>query len=305
MTSRKTHNRHNKKHSSPENKTHYTSMPNINDNITEQHQELETKPIVSNNNSNDITIIKPVIYKSATFEHLKKFDNLKIYIDKFLPNFIISWFFVSLQIINKLINSSFNSNLIPNFIKNSYNSIIIKLMSLDELINLLILDQGLIAFKANLNKQNNKIGIWCLYFTLDYIANCFNILLQKLIVIPLNLKNNSVKDNNSQSITESNLPHLDELSSTTKSLKIDLTNKVHNNYIQPTKEKANKLIVEPTQNVYKSVSETYETNLNKENNNVPRALYSTGRDIGNTTLKKFNVLVQSQSKEDVDQLKTN
>lgn len=302
MTSRKTHNRHNKKNSSPENKTHYTSMPNIN-NSEQGLQQEQTEPVVAVSSAN--TPIKPIAYESATFEHLKKYESLKTYVDKYLPHFIISWILLSLQTTNTIIEYGFNSNLIPKIFKNLYNSIIVKLMSLDGLINYLVLDQGIIAFKSNLNKQNNKIGIWCLYFTLDYIANCFNVLLQKLIVIPLNLKN-SVKDaQDGSSTSESNLPHLDELSSTTKSLKKDLTNKVHDNYIQPTKEKANKLIVEPTQNVYKSVSETYETHLNKENNNVPRALYSTGRDLGNTTLKKFNVLVQSQSKEDVDQLKTN
>lgn len=301
MTSRKNHNnKHNNKHNSPENKTHYTSMPTNNNSQEQQEHQIEkdVKPILTSSSS-----IKPIAYESATFEHLKKFNSLNKYINQFLPNFIISWLIISLEKFNLIINYCFNSNLIPLILKKIYNSLIIKLMSLDNLINILVLDQGIIAFNSNLIKQNNKIGIWCLYFTLDYIANCFNILLQKLIIIPLNL-NNSIKDKQDDNI-ESNLPHLNELSSTTKSLKKDLQDKVNIDYIQPTKLKANKLIVEPTQNAYKSVSETYETHLNKENNNVPRALYSTGRDLGNTTLKKFNVLVQSQSKEDVDQLKTN
>ncbi|KAG0667451.1 hypothetical protein C6P45_005469 [Maudiozyma exigua] len=275
-------------------------MPTNNNSQEPQHQiEKEVKPILTSSSS-----IKPIVYESATFEHLKEFNSLKEYINKYLPKFIISWLFISLQKINFIIDYCFNSSLTPLIFKKIYNSFIVKLMSLDNLINILLLDQGIIAFNSNLIKQNNKIGVWCLYFTLDYIANCFNILLQKLIIIPLNL-NNSIKDKQNDNNTESNLPHLNELSSTTKSLKKDLQEKVNIDYIQPTKLKANKLIVEPTQNAYKSVSETYETHLNKENNNVPRALYSTGRDLGNTTLKKFNVLVQSQSKEDVDQLKTN
>ncbi|SMN19313.1 similar to Saccharomyces cerevisiae YKR046C PET10 Protein of unknown function that co-purifies with lipid particles [Maudiozyma saulgeensis] len=320
MTVRKNHTKSNKsKTPKPQQlpqQDEYTSMP----------ADISKKDTATKTEAQQTSAIKPLHYQSATYDHLKKYDVLQAYADKYVPQMILTWLAMlattTQSIINSVISTGFESNYVPHGFKTLFNKLISKTMALDGLLNYLVLDEGVGAFKKSWDKQNGVPGVWCLYFTLDYIANCFNVLLQRLVVIPLNLgsvsdsnKNtaNNSKNNagvsetltNGVSVENGNMPHFDELSSTTKSLTQDLHAKVRNDYIQPTKEKANKLIVEPTQNVYKTVSETYETHLNKQNNNVPRALYSTGREIGNTTLQKFNGLVQSQSKEEVDQLKTN
>ncbi|CAB4254598.1 similar to Saccharomyces cerevisiae YKR046C PET10 Protein of unknown function that co-purifies with lipid particles [Maudiozyma barnettii] len=318
MTARRNHSKSNKPkphHHQQQQQHEYTSMPT----------DIQKKDTTTSTDAQTSTVIQPLHYESATYDHLKKYDALYVYADKYVPQVILTWLALLVtstqSAVNRVISTGFESNYVPHSFKTLFNKLLSKAMALDGLLNYLVLDEGVGSFKKSWDKQGGVPGVWCLYFTLDYIANCFNVLLQRLVVVPLNLgsvsdssnsSNNNTSGvsetsatNSSDTVESGNLPHLDELSSTTKSLTQDLHAKVQNDYIQPTKEKANKLILEPTQNAYKSVSETYGTHLNKQNNNVPKALYSTGREIGNTTLKRFNVLVQSPSKEEVDQLKTN
>lgn len=177
---------------------------------------------------------------------------------------------------------------------------IIKMVSIvDTLFELVVLNEGVDSFIAKLEAHSNKIGMWCLLFLVDYLANIFNILLKEFVLKPFKLT--SVTQHSSSAETKKNeeLPHVAELTSTTRSLSKDLQSKVQNDYIQPTKNKITARL-EPTYNqaieTYKTVSSTYENNLNKSES-IPRALYSTGIDIGSLTIEKLNSIQKKTSSE--------
>lgn len=245
-----------------------------------------------------------VHYKSATFDHLQKYDNFQYLKNLFIPTIVINYLIKLNNLLYDSIDNFFEFHLTPSFLKLYYNKLIKLLMNFDSLFDYLILIEGLNSFQNQLSKKDNKIGLWCIYFFIDYMANFFNIFLKKFIMEPFKLSTNSSSNDSKKKNTEIEMPHLSELSTTTRSIKNDLQLKVNNDYIKPTKVKATKLL-EPTLNTYKSVSETYETNLSKENNNIPKALYSTGKDLGNMTLKKFNSLTKESNNDEVEHIKTN
>ncbi|CCC68879.1 hypothetical protein NCAS_0B07950 [Naumovozyma castellii] len=192
----------------------------------------------------------------------------------------------------------------PAPVKTIINKILLVTMALDQLVNLLVFKEGIDAFLTSYKNHSNKLGVWIAWFIVDYFANIFNMILTEFLIKPFHLKANenaaAVKN------TEGNLPHLAKLTNTTKSLTTDLQSKVQSNLqFVPSKDETLERIdtyIKPTyemgRQTYKMVSDSYETNLSKSES-VPRAIVSTGIDLGNFTIEKLkSVSTTATSTED-------
>ncbi|GMM54852.1 Pln1 protein [Maudiozyma humilis] len=181
----------------------------------------------------------------------------------------------------------FESPVTPTFAKNKYNAAVGLLTRADSLAATLIVDEGISAAVRLFAEHNGTPGLWCVYFYVDYCAHVANTLLTVLVVQPLNFAAREAS-----AVAETAMPHLAELSSTTATISRGIQARVATDIVAPTRLRANQLIVEPTVHTYKHVAERYEQNLSRENNNVARALYSTGVDLSASTFKRVNSIVQ-------------
>ncbi|CCE61991.1 hypothetical protein TPHA_0B03190 [Tetrapisispora phaffii CBS 4417] len=126
-----------------------------------------------------------------------------------------------------------------------------------------------------------------------------------------NSSNEDLEELNNKNIVE--LPHLYELTSTTKSISKDIQEKLndnYNSYIKPTTQKLTNLYIDEPKKImsqvhsaksteiYKTVSGSYEENFKKNNESIPRAIVSTGKDIGSLTLEKLTKTKQQQAHTD-------
>ena len=242
-------------------------------------------------------------YRSATLNEINKYPIVRNTLDKFnsLPLFN-KFYNQSLTISGKIWKSNIflQSN---GFLQNLVQKFLIFLTKLDNLLAILIFNKGIDNFIDILNNEKNgKFGIWILWFCIDYLANCSNHILKELIIKPLNLSYNtttttspSASSGNTINNSSNALPHLTELTSTTLTLSKDIQNKVQNDILEPTKDNVKKqfdLYIKPTveqaKETYKTVSDKYETKLKENDKSIPKAIYSTGLDIGNETIERLN-----------------
>ncbi|EDO15320.1 hypothetical protein Kpol_448p7 [Vanderwaltozyma polyspora DSM 70294] len=286
----------------------------------------------------DSTAIK-IIFNKDTFEtfaqnsptlnHLTKYKIISNLINYLLSISILTkilsiYMSLNLKLKNNLIDSP-NS---PFFIKISYKYLENFIWKIDELFNLLILRDGIDSLINQYNKPHEKNiipGSWLVFFTIDYMANITNTLLQEFIVKPFkmpslpnsNKKSDEIQD--SEEINNKNLPHVNELSITTKTISTDLkdmafknyekivkpaTDKIQSStYVNTAKEKINNIVkptVDTAKSTYKTVSTQYEDNLNKSES-VPRALVSTSVDLGNLTLEKLKLTKSNENENTISQ----
>lgn len=255
---------------------------------------------------------------SPTLNHIYKYPVVSKTLDRLVSLPIISQI-LSLFVVTilKAKHAVVDSDITPRFVKVGYNFVSGVSLKIDELINLLLFREGIDALMDSWKSHSGKPGLWILYFWVDYIANVSNILLTLFIVKPFKLSDStSLKEKLTSESTDETLPHVTELTSTTKSISKDIQDKLHTDYIGPTtdfakqkydtlvKPTADKLqndyieptkaqldsIVKPTRasalETYKTVSATYESNLNKSES-IPRAIITTGIDLKNLTLENL------------------
>ncbi|CCD23561.1 Pln1p NDAI_0B05280 [Naumovozyma dairenensis CBS 421] len=254
--------------------------------------------MTDNSQDNKIEIIK---YDSSVYTQLHRYPTISKFLTKFQSTPLISKASSVLGSMESKMDAS-----APPVIKKGINKVLMFLMSIDQLINLLVFREGIDSFLKTYKNHSNHVGVWILWFIVDYFANISNIILHEFVIKPLHLniskKNNETPEESIKNITGksdgkktiASLPHLAELSNTTRSLREDLQSRVTNsNYITQTKDKAyEKLdsIMKPTydsaKETYKTVSDSYESNLHKSDS-VPRAIVSTGVEIGSLTLDKL------------------
>lgn len=252
---------------------------------------------------------------SPTLNHLYKYPLVSKTLDQLVSLPVVSqvlsvFILAALKVKHTLVDSEHS----PNFVKVLYNSASGIGLKLDELVNVLLFREGVDAFVKGWSAHSQKPGFWLLYFWVDYVANVSNILLNQFVVQPFKL---SVENKATETTAgDESLPHVSELTSTTKSISKDLQDKLQSDYIgptadfakqkyeslvKPTADKLNTEYIEPTKaqlssiakptraqamETYKTVSATYENNLNKSES-VPRAIVSTGIDLKNLTLENL------------------
>lgn len=252
---------------------------------------------------------------SPTLNHLYKYPLVSKTLNQAvsLPvvSQVLSVFILATMKVKHTLVDSENS---PKFVKVMYNSVSGFSLKLDELVNVLLFREGVDAFVEGWSAHAQKPGFWLVYFWIDYVANVSNILLNQFVVQPFRL---SVQDKvRETTASDESLPHVSQLTSTTKSISKDLQEKLQSDYlgptadfarekyetlVKPTADKLNSEYIEPTKaqlssiarptraqamETYKTVSATYESNLSKSES-VPRAIVSTGIDLKNLTLENL------------------
>lgn len=271
---------------------------------------------------------------SPTLNHLYKYPVVSKTLDQVVSLPVVSQV-LSLFILAalKVKHTVVDSERSPRFVKVAYNSVSGVSLKLDELVNLLLFREGVDAFVKGWSAHSKKPGFWLVYFWIDYVANVSNILLNQFVVQPFKL---SVEDKGEEAATgDESLPHVSQLTSTTKSISKDLQEKLQSEYIaptadfakqkyealvKPTADKLNSEYIEPTKaqlsnitrptrahamETYKTVSATYESNLSKSES-VPRAIVSTGIDLKNLTLenlKSNRTELEKEAKEAIEHKK--
>ncbi|CDO94751.1 unnamed protein product [Kluyveromyces dobzhanskii CBS 2104] len=230
----------------------------------------------------------------ATVNHLNKYPTLTKVVNGIL----------SISLVSKLVSTislalfQFKLKVIenprtPSFVKNSFNRSVAVLKKLDEFINTLLFREGVDAFISEY-QDHGKLGFWVAYFAVDYFANVVNYTVKELILKPFSL----VKDepHPSSAGRSVDLPHFKELSNTTKDVLEPTKEKVvaqYDNLVKPAKDGYSQAVSsakETYSTAFKTVSDKYDTNL-KETDSVPRAILTTGSDLGSLTiekLKKYN-----------------
>lgn len=238
-------------------------------------------------------------FESATLNEIGKYPLVQSTVDK------VSHFTLFQSVHNKTV--SLGSNVISSKFFQSeraqyvIQSLLSVLMKLDSLLAVIIFNKGIDNFIAEWDgKKNGKFGVWILWFFIDYLANVSNHILKELIIKPLNFTSSTTipSDNLDQ---DDSLPHLAELTSTTKTLSKDIHQKVQTNYVEPTKDNLKtqfdqyiKPTVDQAKETYKTVSDKYESKLKENDSSVPKAIYTTGLDIGNETIEKLNKFTQQK-----------
>lgn len=233
----------------------------------------------------------------------------------------------------------------PTYVKLVYNYIMGAVCFFDNLFNLLALREGLDPFLNMWANHSHRPGFWILWFLVDYVANSLNILLGKFIIEPFHLvksvpvsqkivnekatngKSKSKKNGTSipynidvgftngtsekgdeKELSFNNLPHVAELSETTRSMSRELQTKLTTDVVSPAKNKVNTQFdsyIKPTYDSviesYKSATDAYQDNYSKLES-VPRAVLNTGIDIGSTTIKNFknSKWASSSNSENID-----
>lgn len=258
------------------------SKNNHNSNNTSTIQKLD-KPAILHEKKADTTATQ---YDSAILNELNKYPIVQTTFDKVNNLPLVNKINDNLTMVAKKIRSNeAKYPIIQYFIQ--------FLIKLDSFLAILIFNKGIDMFIDEWKgKRNGKFGIWIFWFLIDYLANVSNHLLKELIIKPLNFKHNKTENLDQD---DTNLPHLNELSSTTKDLSKQIQNKVQNEIVDPTRDNVLKQFdqyIKPTMDqakeTYKTVSTKYETNLKENDESIPRAIYTTGLDIGNETMEKLN-----------------
>ena len=257
----------------------------------------------------------------ATWSHLQRYPALSKFIKyaESLPPVerLISFNLVVLGSVNQWVSESSSS---PRLVKQLVAVGKDGAFKLDELVNLLVFKEGVDGLLYDWKSHSNTPGIWLLWFFVDYVANISNTLLREFLVKPLHLQGSaaskeigSASGEDNKVSDSSSLPHVAELSSTTRNASHEIQSKVKSNYIDPTRDLAKEkydAIVKPTtdklQSVYidptkSKLNETYqrfttvyENNLSKSES-VPKAIVSTGLDLGNATIEKLKAAREDQA----------
>ncbi|SCU87720.1 LADA_0E05754g1_1 [Lachancea dasiensis] len=279
---------------------------------------------MSSSNSVKVVVDKDTVSKfascqSATLNHLNKYDGLTNAL-----NFLLSYSVVS-GAISAVLTVLYRAKVVlvespksPPVVKKSYQLGVSGLHKVDEWFNLLVLREGLDAFLGQYHSHSGKPGLWVLLYLVDYVANVSNLILKELVVKPLHLGKASTPSEVAHEIEVNgvsghsdaeSLPHIKELAGTTRSLSHELQSKLQSDYIGPTKSKLQQGYIDPTKDrisetrdyvtgkygelikptydaAYQTVSEKYEGNLSKSES-IPRALVSTGVDLGHLTFDKL------------------
>ncbi|CCE93977.1 Pln1p TDEL_0H01180 [Torulaspora delbrueckii] len=252
---------------------------------------------------------------SPTLNHLYKYPVVSRTLNQVVSTPVISQLLsVIVLVVASVRHTLVDSEYSPKFVKIGYNAISGFGLRFDELVNVLFLREGIDAFLRGWDSHSHKPGFWLLFFWVDYVANVSNILLKQFVVQPFKLNVEDKREEDTKS--DGTLPHVSELSSTTKSISKDLQSKLQSDYIGPTtdfarqkydslvKPTADKLqseyieptraqlnkVTEPTRaqamETYKMVSNAYENNFNKSES-VPRAVVNTGIDLKNFTIENL------------------
>ncbi|CAG99714.1 Pln1p [Kluyveromyces lactis] len=230
----------------------------------------------------------------ATINHLNKYPTLIKWLNALLSLSLVSNIISTISLILfqfriKVIESPKT----PTFVKRSFNRSVAIVKKLDEFINTLVFREGIDTFVEEYH-DHGKLGVWVAYFVVDYTANVVNYTVKELILRPLSL----IKDEThpSSSGKSVDLPHFKELGNTTKDVLEPTKEKFvarYDNLVKPAKdgyEQAISTAKETYSTAYKTVSDKYDTNF-KETESVPRAILTTGSDLGSLTiekLKKYN-----------------
>ncbi|SCW03236.1 LAFE_0G05996g1_1 [Lachancea fermentati] len=275
---------------------------------------------MSSNNQVKVVVDKDTVSKfascqSATLNHLNKYPPLEKTLNYLLSFTLFSKSLsVVLTLLYRIKEATIDSPKSPSFLKVGYERIVSVIRKFDELFNLLVLREGLDEFLDQLKNHNNKPGFWVVLYLVDYVANVSNLVLKEFVAKPLNLAKPTKEgeiNGTVESLKEDGLPHIKELAGTTKSLGQGIQSKLQSDYFEPTKNKLQQEYIEPTKGkingtkeyvtekygefikpkydaAYQTVSEKYEGNFTKSES-VPRAIVSTGVDLGNLTLEKIKV----------------
>ncbi|CCF55765.1 hypothetical protein KAFR_0A03300 [Kazachstania africana CBS 2517] len=220
--------------------------------------------------------------KSVTLNHLQNYSSVQkvMSIAQSFPVVIgfIQW---AMESEINLVNRILDSKMTPALLKYMYARFITLFQKVDNLFEFLVLREGVDSIIKDFQNHNNRMGFWVFWFYIDYMANVFNTLLIEFVIKPFkSVSGNQSKDK----ITSSeNLPNVKELTVTTRNISNDIQGKAMEKYeilFKPTTDKLNNEFFEPAM-------KTYHDNLNKSQN-IPKALYTTGIDIGNLTLEKLN-----------------
>lgn len=240
---------------------------------------------------------------SATWAELEKYPLVKSTVDKIsqLP-LVHKVYDQTVCVSNRITSHKYLQSDRAQYVIQNFLQLLIKL---DSLLAVLIFNKGVDTFIDEWRgKRNGHLGIWIVWFFIDYLANCSNHILKELIIKPLNFKHVSTEENLDQDDANTNLPHLNELTSTTKSLSRDLQNKVQNDIVEPTKGNVKKQFdqyIKPTvdsaKETYKTVSAKYETNLKENDESIPKAIYTTGLSIGSETIEKLTQKKEEELEE--------
>ncbi|SCU99803.1 LAME_0G05622g1_1 [Lachancea meyersii CBS 8951] len=282
---------------------------------------------MSNANSVRVVVDKDTVSRfascqSATLNHLNKYETLTS-----MLNYVLSYSVVSstisavLTVLYRARVVAVDSPKSPQAVKKGYQLSVSALRKMDEWFNLLVLREGIDEFLGEYRTHNGKPGFWVVLYMLDYCANVSNLVLKELVVKPLNLGKKSsgpaeaaheIQTDGVSSTGHTqpeSLPHIKELAGTTRSLSQELHSKLQSDYIEPTRSKLQQEYIEPTKDkingtreyvtekygefikptynsAYQTVYEKYEGNLTTSES-VPRAIVSTGVDLGHMTLDKL------------------
>ena len=175
----------------------------------------------------------------ASINHLNKYPALMNVVNAVLrfplvARLVSGISLILFQLRTKLVESSRT----PTFVKQGVNYSIAGVKKLDELVNLLLFREGIDAFIREY-RDHGRLGLWVAYFFIDYVANVTNYTVKEFILRPLALiKDEPHPPSSSKAI---DLPHIKELSNTTKEV------------LEPTKEK----VVAKYDNLVKPAKESY------------------------------------------------
>ncbi|SCV01907.1 LAMI_0G14510g1_1 [Lachancea mirantina] len=255
---------------------------------------------------------------SATLNHLQKYPVLADSV-----SYLLSYAFVaqSVSVVATLVyrakRAAIDSPKSPELVKTGYGLGVAAIHRADELFNILVLREGLDAFLEQYKLHDGRAGLWLALYLVDYLANVSNLALRELVVKPLKLASAaevSGANGKEHVALDDGCPHVKELAHTTRSLSQGIHTKLQSEYIAPTKTKLQEGYNELTKGkigetrdyvtgkydaAYQTVSQKYEGNLNKSES-VPRAIVSTGVDLGNLTLEKLKNGVASTTSKAED-----
>lgn len=249
-----------------------------------------------------LVVDKPVTDKFATqyasINHLNKYPVVMRWINTILCLPLVSRVLSTISlIVFQFKTKVIDSGKTPAVVKKLFNYSVAGLKKLDEFVNTMVFREGIDAF-LNEYREHGSLGWWIAYFTVDYYANLVNYLVKEFILKPLSLIKDDASSRVSLAAASSStaLPHFKELTNNTKDVLEPTKEKVFAKYdtlVKPAKETYTHAIStakETYSTAYKTVSEKYDTNL-KETDSVPRAILTTGSDLGSLTLerlKKYN-----------------
>ncbi|CCK69247.1 Pln1p KNAG_0C01340 [Huiozyma naganishii CBS 8797] len=154
----------------------------------------------------------------------------------------------------------------------------------DALFALLVLEMGVSAVRSDYEAHGGKWGSWVLLFLVDYYFTVVNVLLQRVLsLVPaLSGISSKLQKNGVAASSDKPLQHLQDLAQSTATVAGGLRRTVEESYIGPT--------VDTARDTYRDVHAQYEDNLSKADSSVPKALYTTGVNLGAKTLGRIEQL---------------